>query len=123
MNGKPEKVRERLRSAWEAGDRLVVSTITLYEMRYGIAKSRKRSENLERLNAFISGRIEVLPFEEAHAESAGALRAALESNGEPIGPYDLLIAAQARVHGMTLVTANGRECERVQGLEIENWTA
>ena len=57
------------------------------------------------------------------AEEAGNIRAALERAGKPIGPYDVLIAAQARRRGATLVTANEREFARVPGLKTEDWAA
>jgi tRNA(fMet)-specific endonuclease VapC len=50
-------------------------------------------------------------------------RARLEALGTPIGPYDLLIAAQAIRHRRTLVTANVRAFSRVQGLVREDWAA
>ena len=47
----------------------------------------------------------------------------LKRKGTPIGPHDVLIAAQARRHDATLVTANTREFSRVPGLRLEDWTA
>ena len=67
--------------------------------------------------------ISILPFEVEDAEEAGDIRAALERVGRPIGPYDILIAAQVRRRGATLVTANQREFERVPGLAVEDWGA
>ena len=67
--------------------------------------------------------ITLLPFEPEDAEEAGDIRAVLESAGTPIGPYDILIAAQARRRGAVLVTANIGEFSRVQGLATENWMA
>jgi tRNA(fMet)-specific endonuclease VapC len=61
------------------------------------------------------------PFEPEDAEEAGDIRAALERSGTPIGPYDTLIAAQARRRGALLVTANRREFARVPGLRSEDW--
>jgi hypothetical protein len=58
-----------------------------------------------------------------HSMHAGDIRAVLERQGMPIGPYDCLIAAQARCRGATLVTANGREFDRVPGLLVADWTA
>ena len=53
---------------------------------------------------------------------AGAIRRDLEARGLPIGPYDLLIAGQARARDLVLVTANTREFERVDGLKLEDWS-
>ena len=65
----------------------------------------------------------VLPFDAEDAAHAGDIRAHLERKGTPIGPYDYLIAAQARRRGATLVTANRREFERVPGLMVADWAA
>ena len=65
----------------------------------------------------------MLPFEEQDAGHAGDIRADPEESGQPIGHYDYLIAAQARRRGATLVTANGREFERVPGLMVTDWAA
>ena len=74
------------------------------------------------LRAFIGDRMEVLRFDEEDAAEAGEIRARLERAGEPIGPYDILIAAQTRRRGATLVTFNRREFARVPGLAITDWS-
>ena len=77
---------------------------------------------LRRRKVRIAGaRLEVLPFEERAAAHYGEIRADLERAGTPIGPYDLMIAGHARSQGLTLVTNNTREFERVGGLRTENW--
>ena len=68
-------------------------------------------------------RIDFIPFDEEDAAAAVDLRAALETAGTPIGPYDLLIVAQALRSGATLVTANVSEFARVRGLAWQDWTA
>ncbi len=80
------------------------------------------AENAQRLRVFLAGNIGILPFEESDAAIAGDLRAALEANGTAIGPYDLLIAAQALRTGTTLATANVAEFARVPGLTWHDWT-
>ena len=65
--------------------------------------------------------LSILPFGAAAASEYGEIRAHLQSSGTPIGPLDMLIAAHARSEGMTLVTNNVREFERVPDLEVENW--
>ncbi len=74
------------------------------------------------MRLFLSGSIQIVPFGEEASEAAGELRAALEIAGTPIGPYDVLIAAQALKSGATLVTANISEFARVPGLSWEDWT-
>ena len=77
---------------------------------------------MRRIVDFLSGPIDILPFEAADAEEAGEIRAGLERAGTPIGPYDLLVAAQARRRDAILVTANEREFARVPQLKFEDWT-
>jgi tRNA(fMet)-specific endonuclease VapC len=123
LKNEPAIFRKRLRRVAAKGDIVAVSSIVLYELWYGVARSTRRRENTERLRAFLSGGIEVVPFSEEDAATAGALRATLESAGTPIGPYDLLIAAQALRSGATLVTANVSEFARVPSLSWQDWTA
>jgi tRNA(fMet)-specific endonuclease VapC len=123
LRDRPAEVRARLRSAVSDGASIVVSSIVLYELWYGVARSERRRENAERLRAFLSGNIGIIAFDEEDAAIAGDLRAALEADGAPIGPYDLLIAAQALRSQTTLVTANVSEFARIPGLNWEDWTA
>ena len=99
-----------------------LSALVLFELRYGVAKSSKASESAAKLNAFLRTPVTVLTFDADDAREAADIRAALGRLGTPIGPYDTLIAAQARRRGATLVTANTREFSRVPGLTVEDWT-
>jgi tRNA(fMet)-specific endonuclease VapC len=65
--------------------------------------------------------LEVAPFDEQATAAYGELRVALEKQGKPIGPLDTMIAAHALSLGVTLVTNNTREFERVAGLTIVDW--
>jgi tRNA(fMet)-specific endonuclease VapC len=123
LKNKPTRVRERLRRAVSDDASITVSSIVLFELWYGVARSGRRQENTERLRVFLSGDIRILPFEDEDAVIAGDLRATLETAGTPIGPYDLLIAAQALRSGATLATANVSEFARVPDLAWEDWTA
>jgi tRNA(fMet)-specific endonuclease VapC len=123
LRNRPAGVRNRLRQAVSEGGLIAVPAVVLYELWYGVARSERRRENADRLRVFLSGHIDVVPFEEEDAVAAGELRAALETAGTPIGPYDLLIAAQALRNKTTLVTANVSEFARVRGLSWQDWTA
>ena len=90
-----------------------------YELYYGAHKSRHADRNLGLLDRL---EFEIVPFDAGDARAAGAVRSELEAKGLPIGPYDLLIAGQARARKQVLVTANSREFERVEGLVCEDWT-
>lgn len=122
LKNQPASVRHRLRRARSEGASIAVSSVVLYELWYGVARSERRRENAERLRVFLSADISVLSFDEEDARAAGDLRASLESAGTPIGPYDLLIATQALRMGATMVTANVSEFGRVDGLSWQDWT-
>jgi tRNA(fMet)-specific endonuclease VapC len=121
INGDPATVRARMQKATTAGAHILVSSIALFELWYGVAKSKKQDFNRKRLEAFLSGPILVLPFEDDDSRVAGSVRAALESVGKPIGAYDLLMAGQALRHDLTLVTSNVSEFLRVKGLSCQDW--
>lgn len=97
-----------------------LSAITLAELRFGIAPSRRRSLNLAKLELFLAS-FEAVPFDDRAAAAYGSLRAHLEAQGMPIGPLDTLIAAHALALCATLVTNNVREFGRVPALTLENW--
>ena len=100
--------------------RMAISSITLAELMHGAEKSSRMSENLATVEDFCS-RLQVLPYGAKAAQHYGAIRAALEKIGQPIGVNDLHIAAHARSEGLVLVTNNMGEFTRVPGLELENW--
>src|SRR5947209_981530 len=97
-----------------------LSTVTLAELQYGVAKSAFPERNQEALAAFTLP-LEILPFDAPAAAAYGPIRATLERQGTPIGAMDLLIAAHAVSLGVILVTNNPREFRRVSDLQVENW--
>ena len=100
--------------------RMAISSITLAELLHGAEKSSRVSENLAVVEDFCS-RLQVLPYGPKAAQHYGAIRAALEKLGLPIGVNDMHIAAHARSEGLVLVTNNVGEFARVPALEVENW--
>ena len=100
--------------------RMAISSITLAELLHGAQKSSRVSENLSTIEDFCS-RLVVLPYGAKAAQHYGAIRAALEKLGQPIGVNDLHIAGHARSEGLVLVTNNVSEFLRVPALEVENW--
>ncbi|HZC97837.1 MAG TPA: type II toxin-antitoxin system VapC family toxin [Bradyrhizobium sp.] len=124
LNGDRPQVRARFDSARTAGTPFSLSIIVYHELMYGAAASKRRKANEDKIALFIaSGSIALLPFEAADASEAADIRAHLKRSGKPIGPYDVLIAAQARRAGTTLVTANTSEFARVPGLIVMDWAA
>ena len=99
---------------------IAISAITLSELLHGVEKSAAPERNLAAVENFCS-RLDVLPYGPKASLHYGQIRAALERRGTPIGVNDLHIAAHARSEGLTLVSNNLREFERVEGLLLENW--
>jgi len=111
------RIAEQIRRVGEA--EVCTSIIVAAELRFGAAK-RGPARLSAQLEAVLSV-LEVVPFEPPADEAYGAIRAQLEQAGTPIGGNDLLIAAQAKSLGYTMVTDNEREFGRVGGLAYENW--
>jgi tRNA(fMet)-specific endonuclease VapC len=122
LNDSPANVRKRLKKVAGRGGSVAVSTIALFELWCGVARSARRRENAERLRIFLSGVIGVVPVDEEDAEIAGGVRSTLESRGKPMGPLDILIAAQALRLGAILVTANVSEFSQVPDLSWQDWS-
>lgn len=101
-------------------EEIVLSSVVIYELRYGAARSTDPGAEHQRLDLFVK-QFQSLPFDESCAVRCGELRAELEKKGQPIGPYDLQIAATALEFGLTLVTHNTREFGRISGLTIVDW--
>jgi tRNA(fMet)-specific endonuclease VapC len=100
---------------------LAISSIVAHELYFGAYRSQKIEFNLETLRLLFADLV-ILDLDQEDARMAGEIRAALARQGTPIGPYDVLIAGQARARGFTLVTKNLAEFRRVDGLKIEDWT-
>ena len=99
---------------------MCISSITLAELLHGVEKSSMISQNMRKIEDFVS-RLEVLPYDSSAASHYGDIRANLEKKGTPIGVNDLHIAGHARSEALILVSNNIREFERVEGLRLENW--
>ena len=99
---------------------IYISSITIAELEYGIAKSQFPEKNKIALIEFLSI-FNILPFDDTDAVEFGKIKADLEKKGTIIGPMDVLIAAQVKSKKLILVTNNIKEFERVQGIKIENW--
>jgi tRNA(fMet)-specific endonuclease VapC len=99
---------------------IATSAIVIAELTSGALRGavEKRAANLDRIRAL---RFEVLGFDEADADAAGAIDARLKLEGRPIGPMDTLIAGQAMAREMTVITNNTREFARVSGLNVVDW--
>ena len=118
MNKRPIGIIHKFKQ-FDVGE-IGVSTVTVSELQYGVAKSKNRRLNEQRVQEFLSP-IEILPYDENATTIYGDIRLQLEKSGEPIGPLDLLIAAQALSGNLVLITNNEKEFKRVPKLKVENW--
>lgn len=116
---KPEKVLRHFKSH-SIGD-IGISSITLAELRFGVEKSQQIQKNRQALEEFIIS-LEIADFDEKAAVIYGAVRAALERAGTPVGDMDMLIGAHALSLDLTLVTNNVREFKQVKNLKIADWS-
>ena len=97
-----------------------ISAIVSHELFYGAFKSKRADQNIALVDSL---RFVVVDFDKEDSRHAGAIRAALGALGSTIGPFDVLIAGQARARNLTLVSHNTREFGRVPGLLVEDWEA
>ena len=97
---------------------VALSSVVMHELYFGAFKSQRVERNVALVDHL---GLDVLAWDREDARAAGEVRARLVQQGQPIGPYDVLIAGQALAQGLVLVTRNVREFERVPGLQVENW--
>jgi tRNA(fMet)-specific endonuclease VapC len=119
INRKPASVINAIKEKSVLG--LYISSITLAELEYGIENSLQQDRNRIALQKFISV-FNVLDFDAEDAISYGKLRSRLKRTGKLIGPLDMLLAAQALSKDLVFVTNNASEFERVEGLQVEDWS-
>lgn len=103
-----------------APGQISISSVTVAEMMYGVAKSQHKDKNKSALESFLAP-LEIVDFDFKAAQQYGIMRVNLEKMGTPIGAYDLMIAAHALSLGLVLVTNNEREFQRIPDLTVENW--
>jgi len=118
LNGSSPGVVDQLEKLDPAD--VTISAIVKAELTYGARKSRRVAANLRLIDAFVEP-FACLPFDNRAADVYGSIRADLEHEGRSIGPNDLLIAATALAHSLTLVTHNVSEFNRVPGLSVADW--
>jgi tRNA(fMet)-specific endonuclease VapC len=119
IKNRPTRLRERFNAL---ADQLCISVVTLAELIYGAEKSARPHENLAVVEQFCA-RLDVLPFDGRAASHYGQIWAELERAGRPIGTHDMMIGGHARSEGLTVVTNNMREFQRLPGLRLENWAS
>ena len=118
INERPPVLRARLLQVDPA--EVAISQIVHYELAFGVCNSSQPQRNRANLAHFLRY-MQVLDWGEEQATEAAAIRCDLKRRGQPIGPYDVLIAGHARSLQATLVTHNTGEFGRVDGLQIADW--
>jgi len=116
LNDATSKLARRARREKPAD--IAISAIVVHELFYGAFKSRRATQNVALIDSL---QFAVLSFDKEDARQAGEMRALLASKGTPVGPYDVLIAGQAKARNLTLVTHNTNEFARVFGLRLVDW--
>ena len=118
MNQRPHELVQKFKK-FEIGQ-IGISSITVSELNYGVAKSQQKKSNTKRLEEFLTPFV-ILPYDENASKYYGTIRSHLESQDNVIGPLDILIAAHAISENLTLVTNNEKEFQRIDSLKVENW--
>ncbi|SKA06198.1 tRNA(fMet)-specific endonuclease VapC [Trichlorobacter thiogenes] len=118
LKNRPVSVKQKFDEV--GAEHLCISSVVLAELYYGAARHPKSVIIRKEIDDFVS-RLLVVAWDEQAANQYGAIRAALEKAGRPVGAMDMLIAAHARSMGATLITNNQREFERISGLMVQNW--
>jgi tRNA(fMet)-specific endonuclease VapC len=117
-NKKPIHVLEKLKKAIDLG--VCISSITVAELQFGVYNSLQIEKNRISLTEFLAP-FTIIDFDDTDAEQFGKIRAILKNKGQLIGPYDMLLAAQAISKKLILVTNNTDEFSRIDGLKLEDW--
>ena len=118
MNNRPPEVIHRVRNTEAC--KIGISSITVSELQYGVSKSKRKKQNQQRLDEFLTP-FEIIPYDETASKYYGEIRSQIEKQGVVIGPLDLLIAAHALSRELVIVTNNEKEFKRIKSLQVENW--
>ncbi|MBX3000630.1 MAG: type II toxin-antitoxin system VapC family toxin [Caldilineaceae bacterium] len=118
INNTPPALRQQLMRL--SPMEIAISHIVYYELAFGVRNSAHREKNQANLDHFLKY-VQVLDWGDEQSLAAAQIRCELLRRGQPIGSYDLLIAAHALSLNLILVTHNTREYARVDGLRIEDW--
>ncbi|RLC19096.1 MAG: type II toxin-antitoxin system VapC family toxin [Deltaproteobacteria bacterium] len=114
-----EKLAKKLKHLDKAQQ--FVSTITIFEIVYGIYKSSHSEYHRSNLENILLPSVNIVGFDMKSAYICGKLRAELEKKGQPLALADLQIASIAMANNLTLITGNEKHFGRIDELKIENW--
>lgn len=122
VRGNLEATTNRYVQALADRTELSVSTVSIFEFRYGLERSARHAMQARQFERLLAN-LTVAPFSATDADRTARLKADLAARGQMIGAYDLMIAGQALARGWTVVTGNTHEFSRVEGLKLEDWAA
>jgi tRNA(fMet)-specific endonuclease VapC len=118
IKNRPIELKKKF-NEYEVGD-ICISSIVVSELYFGVEKSQMIEKNRRALALFLAS-LNIVNYDEKSSIEYGKIRSKLEKKGQVIGSLDMLIAAHAKSMGITLVTNNTKEFDRVDGLVVENW--
>ena len=118
MNNRNPILTQRLLSHHPS--ELLISSVTVFELEYGAAKSNWGERTRQKLAMFLAP-FDILSFNTDDAVAAANVRAYLKKLGAIIGPYDIQLAGQTLAKNLILVTHNTKEFQRVPNLQLEDW--
>jgi tRNA(fMet)-specific endonuclease VapC len=118
LNQGDPKLRKKFQE--KAAARLAVSALTEAELYYGALHSRKAKQNWERVGIFLEP-LEIIPFTSREAMGFAEIKEILFRKGKPIGAIDMMIAATALAHDLTLISNNVKHFTNIPKLKFENW--
>jgi len=119
LTGKFPKLKKKLLSY--NPEMIAIPAVVKAELLYGAEKSKRRKENLEKINEFLHP-FQIHGFSDSESKIYASVRTKLEKEEELIGSNDLLIVSIVLSHDGVLITNNTKEFRRVKGLQVENWT-
>ncbi|MDO5104039.1 MAG: type II toxin-antitoxin system VapC family toxin [Lautropia sp.] len=117
----PATVLQRLAEAKNHRHRLVISSITYAEMRYGQIGKKASPHHKVLIDEFVARLDNILPWDRHAVDATITIKQALNLAGTPIGPNDCAIAGHAMATGCILVSNNTREFQRISGIQLEDW--
>ncbi len=114
-----QNVMTRLKSY--SPDDLAISSVTAMEIEFGLQLNPARAKKIQSIIRQLLVSVHILPFETSDAVATAKIRAILQKQGRPIGPYDVMIAGTALSRSLIMVTSNTKEFNRVEELELQDW--
>lgn len=101
-------------------ENIIINSVVRYELYYGAYKSQKKEETIQKLQSFLNS-FSNISFDENASKLCGRIRADLEQKGNPIGPYDIMIASISLANNLILIMHNTKEFSRIKNLKFEDW--